>query len=39
MIDIEHLSDAEFDVLATRYEGIRQELAERKGSTPNRAAS
>ena len=37
MIDIEHLS--EFDVLATRYEGIRQELAERKGSTPNRVAS
>src|SRR4051812_14840735 len=32
MIDIEHLSDAEIDVLAARYEGIRQELAERKGN-------
>ena len=39
MIDIEHLSDAELDVLAARYEGIRQELVERKGSIPNHAAS
>ena len=39
MIDIEHLSDDELDVLAARYEGIRTQLAERKGSTQNRAAS
>jgi low affinity Fe/Cu permease len=30
MIDIEHLSDAELDVLAARYEGIRNELADRQ---------
>ena len=30
MIDIEHLSDAELDVLAERYEGIRKELADRQ---------
>jgi hypothetical protein len=40
MIDIEHLSDAELDVLAARYEGIRQKLGERKATTTaNRAAS
>jgi len=30
MIDIEHLSDAELDVLAHRYEVIRAEAAERR---------
>jgi len=30
MIDIEHLSDAELDALAARYESIRKHLAERK---------
>jgi low affinity Fe/Cu permease len=39
MIDIEHLSDADLDILAARYESIRTELAEHKGSTPNRAIS
>jgi low affinity Fe/Cu permease len=29
MIDIEHLSDAELDVLAHRYEAVHQEAAER----------
>jgi low affinity Fe/Cu permease len=29
MIDIEHLSDAELDILAQRYEAVRQEAAER----------
>jgi low affinity Fe/Cu permease len=29
MIDIEHLSDAELDILAQRYEAIRKEAAER----------
>jgi low affinity Fe/Cu permease len=32
MIDIEHLSDAELDILAARYEGIRQEMAERRAN-------
>ena len=32
MIDIEHLSDAELDILAARYEGIRQQLASHKGT-------
>ena len=40
MIDIEHLSDAELDVLAHRYEAIRAESAERGiASGPNRKAS
>jgi hypothetical protein len=34
MIDIEHLSDAELDVLAQRYEAVRQEAAERKMTQP-----
>lgn len=29
MIDIEHLSDAELDILARRYEAVRDEAAER----------
>jgi low affinity Fe/Cu permease len=36
MIDIEHLSDAELDVLAARYEGIRSELAERSSNQAGR---
>jgi low affinity Fe/Cu permease len=32
MIDIEHLSDAELDLLAARYEAIRNEANERTGS-------
>ena len=32
MIDIEHLSDEELDILAARYEGIRQQLASHKGT-------
>jgi low affinity Fe/Cu permease len=40
MIDIEHLSDAELDVLAHRYEAIRAEAAERGiASEPDRKAS
>jgi low affinity Fe/Cu permease len=40
MIDIEHLSDAELDVLAHRYEAIRAEAAERRiASEPDRKAS
>jgi low affinity Fe/Cu permease len=34
MIDIEHLSDAELDVLAHRYEAVRQEAAERGIAQP-----
>jgi low affinity Fe/Cu permease len=36
MIDIEHLSDAELDVLAARYERVRQEVAERKAAGQDR---
>ena len=32
MIDIEHLSDAELDILAHRYEAIRTEASERTGA-------
>ena len=40
MIDIEHLSDAELDVLAHRYEAIRAEAAGRRvASEPGRKAS
>ena len=38
MIDIEHLSDAELDVLAHRYEAVREEAAERGIVKPKEAS-
>ena len=38
MIDIEHLSDAELDVLAHRYEAVREEAAERGIAKPKEAS-
>ncbi|QHS51706.1 low affinity iron permease family protein [Edaphobacter sp. 12200R-103] len=39
MIDIEHLSDAELDVLAHRYEAVREKAAERHLAEPKGASS
>lgn len=38
MIDIEHLSDAELDVLGQRYEAVREEAAERRMVEPKNAS-